>query len=699
MGCVRTARGSTSEWHTASGDSERWIKLTWDRPQKIRTVFLSDRSHPDNNVTGYTIQFEDGTMLTGTNLPVRGAYRERSVSTGSVESSWVKVSITSHVGSNPGLGEVVVIAEDPDFKGHLAKNATILERPQNHDPSHAAPTGQDERLFDGVTDSASPNHIDVGEDSKFIVIDLGGPAMVDGLNVWRYYNDVRQYRDVVYQLSTTSDFSADVTTVFNNDGDNSTQQGAGSDPEYREGPSGKPVYFPPVRARYLRLWSNGNTVNNDNHYTEVEVYGLKNLAFQRSVSQSGDATYDNGSSLATDGDMRNAAWDIGPKATSRYRQVDIGGPWNIDSLRVWHELSDSRRVRYKDVVFRISTTADFSSDVTTVFNNDLDNSLGLGAGTDGEYDETETGKIVHFPQTRARYIRLHTYGNIYDDQNRLLEVMVGQRAPQDLSEAPVAMAGALVTLVNTAGNLDLSTLASDAEGGTLSYATTNPTNGSVILTGAVVTYTPNTGYFGSDSFTYTVTDGDNAPATATVSVTVHRAPTSQDAWVTTPANTALTYDLSSLASDLDGDTLTWMVGAATSGAVRLQYVTGGSVIYTPDIGFVGIDRFTYTVTDGHGATATGTITVAVGAALLLNLNVIAGDDKVNIEEKATGFGIGGDTGSVGGVSVTVRVGVVELTATSAAANPATWSVRRAGGCVVHQRAERGGGGQRLQDRV
>ena len=83
------------------------------------------------------------------------------------------------------------------------------------------------------------------------------------------------------------------------------------------------------------------------------MYGLRNLAFGKPVSQTGGAGYDNGSSLATDGDMRNGAWDIGPKATSRYRQVDIGGPWNIDSLRVWHELSDSRRVRYKDVVIPV----------------------------------------------------------------------------------------------------------------------------------------------------------------------------------------------------------------------------------------------------------------------------------------------------------------------------------------------------------
>ena len=213
----------------------------------------------------------------------------------------------------------------------------------------------------------------------------------------------------------------------------------------------------------------------------------------------------------------------------------------------------------------------------------------------------------------------------------------------------------------------------------------------------MVTYTPNTDYVGSDSFTYTVTNVDNAPATATVSVTVHRAPAAQDAWVTTPENTALTHDLSSLAFDPDGDTLTWMVGAATSGAV--QYVTGGSVIYTPNAGYVGIDRFTYTVTDGHGATATGTITVAVGAALLLNLNVIAGDGTVNIEEKAAGFAISGDTGSEGGVTVTITVGTTPLTATSAVANPATWSVSVPANASYISEPSVGGGGQRLEDRV
>ena len=147
----------------------RWIKLTWDRLQRIRAVLLSDRSDSGNNVTGYTIEFEDGTRLSGTNLPIRGAYREHSIGTGSVESAWVKVSITSHTGSNPGLGEVVVIAEDPAFKGHLTLNASVVERPKTgHHPRHF-PMGNDERLFDGVIDSRYPNFVVAGADLGFIV--------------------------------------------------------------------------------------------------------------------------------------------------------------------------------------------------------------------------------------------------------------------------------------------------------------------------------------------------------------------------------------------------------------------------------------------------------------------------------------------------------------------------------------------------
>ena len=76
--------------------------------------------------------------------------------------------------------------------------------------------------------------------------------------------------------------------------------------------------------------------------------------------------------------------------------------------------------------------------------------------------------------------------------------------------------------------------------------------------------------------------------------------------------------------------------------------------------------------DYNQGTATYTVTVVAAGALALTLDTIAGDDTVNIAEKAAGFAISGATGSQGGVSVTVTVGGTDLTATSAAAG--AWSV-------------------------
>ena len=90
---------------------------------------------------------------------------------------------------------------------------------------------------------------------------------------------------------------------------------------------------------------------------------------------------------------------------------------------------------------------------------------------------------------------------------------------------------------------------------------------------------------------------------------------------------------------------------------------------------VGDNAIVVTVTAENGVTQTYTVRVTRAAgALVLTLDAIAGDGTVNIAEKAAGFEIGGDTGSEGGVSVTVTLGDTELTATSADADPATWSV-------------------------
>jgi hypothetical protein len=125
-------------------------------------------------------------------------------------------------------------------------------------------------ITDGVINTS--RYADLGGGSVWIQFDLGASTSVGQVNVWHYFGDGRRYHDVIVQLSNSSSFASGVTTVFNNDADNSSGQGAGAQAEYAENSAGKTVTFPPVSARYLRLWSRGSSANAYNHYVEVQAF-------------------------------------------------------------------------------------------------------------------------------------------------------------------------------------------------------------------------------------------------------------------------------------------------------------------------------------------------------------------------------------------------------------------------------------------
>jgi hypothetical protein len=109
-----------------------------------------------------------------------------------------------------------------------------------------------------------------GEDGYFVEF---GPAL-SAIIVWHYHSQARVYRDVVVQASDDKDFVTGVTTLFNNDHDNTSGLGIGKDKEYIETNEGRLIDAKGIRARYVRLFSNGNTSNDMNHYVEVEIYGI-----------------------------------------------------------------------------------------------------------------------------------------------------------------------------------------------------------------------------------------------------------------------------------------------------------------------------------------------------------------------------------------------------------------------------------------
>ncbi len=127
-------------------------------------------------------------------------------------------------------------------------------------------------VTDGEKSGEDGYFVEFGPGKQYVQIDLKAPYALQAILVWHYHSQARVYRDVIVQVSDDKDFITAVTTIFNNDHDNSSGLGIGKDKEYIETYEGK--LFDPrgAKARYVRLWSNGNTSNDMNHYVEVEVY-------------------------------------------------------------------------------------------------------------------------------------------------------------------------------------------------------------------------------------------------------------------------------------------------------------------------------------------------------------------------------------------------------------------------------------------
>ena len=107
--------------------------------------------------------------------------------------------------------------------------------------------------------------------------------------------------------------------------------------------------------------------------------------------------------------------------------LDLGGQYYINGLAVWHAFDSART--YTDVVFEIADNSSFNNS-TVVFNNDTDDSLGQGTGSDAAYAESSAGKLVQFAPVAGRYVRLWSNGNSGGSGNHLTEVEVygtGQR--------------------------------------------------------------------------------------------------------------------------------------------------------------------------------------------------------------------------------------------------------------------------------
>lgn len=134
--------------------------------------------------------------------------------------------------------------------------------------------GELDMVTDGEKDGGDGYFVELGPGKQWVQIDLGKSQALSAILAWHYHSQARVYRDVIVQVSDDKDFLKGVTTVYNNDHDNSSGLGIGKDKEYIEVAEGRLFDPKGVKARYVRMYSNGNTSNDLNHYVEIEVYGL-----------------------------------------------------------------------------------------------------------------------------------------------------------------------------------------------------------------------------------------------------------------------------------------------------------------------------------------------------------------------------------------------------------------------------------------
>lgn len=134
--------------------------------------------------------------------------------------------------------------------------------------------GDIEYLTDGDKETGEGYYTELLPELQWAQIDLEATEEIQAVWIWHYHSQKRVYHDVIVQVSDDASFETGVTTIYNNDFDNSAGLGTGEDLPYIETNYGKLINAKGVKGQYVRLYSAGNTTNDSNHYIEVEVFGV-----------------------------------------------------------------------------------------------------------------------------------------------------------------------------------------------------------------------------------------------------------------------------------------------------------------------------------------------------------------------------------------------------------------------------------------
>ena len=158
--------------------------------------------------------------------------------------------------------------------------------------------------------------------------------------------------------------------------------------------------------------------------------GATNVALHKSVTSSSTEPILGTLAMITDGNkdaIEGNLVELDPMP--QWITIDLGSPYELYAVLFWHYHQQERA--YRDVIVQVSNDPDFI-EFQTFFNNDDDNSVGQGIGSDKNYVETNEGKLIDLVKTKVtgQYVRLYSNGNNQNELNHYLEVEVYGRPVQ-----------------------------------------------------------------------------------------------------------------------------------------------------------------------------------------------------------------------------------------------------------------------------
>lgn len=283
-----------------------------------------------------------------------------------------------------------------------------------------------------------------------------------------------------------------------------------------------------------------------------------------------------------------------------------------------------------------NTNEDTAVNINVVVNDtDIDgDTLTVSSVTQGAHGTVSInpdGKVKYLPNANWNGTDTFTY-TISDGHGGTDTATVTVKV-KAVNDAPDAVDDTVNINEDSTVNINVLANDTDVENNTLTIKSiTQPSHGTTVVNpDKTIKYVPNANYNGTDTFTYTISDGKGGKDTATVTVNiaaVNDSPDAIDDTANTDEDTAVDIDVLANDTDVDNDTLT-VTGFIQPSHGSVVVNADGTVKYTPAANWNGTDTFMYVISDGNGQSDIATVTVTVNA---VNDAPKAEDDTATTDE-------------------------------------------------------------------